>query len=122
MRILAVEDDPNTARTIQLMLNHAGMDVYTTDLGEAGADLASLYDYDLILLDVNLPDIDGIEVLRMIRQRGVNTPVMMLTGDDSTATKIKAFGHGADDYLSKPFHREELIARINARTKKPEAT
>ncbi len=114
MRVLLVEDDPTTSKSIELMLTHANLNVYTTDLGEEGIDLAKLYDYDLILLDLDLPDIDGHEVLRQLRMARVDTPILILTGADDTESKIKGFGFGADDYLTKPFHREELVARIHA--------
>jgi two-component system, cell cycle response regulator CtrA len=114
MRILLVEDDPTTSRSIELMLTHANLNVYCTDLGEDGIDLAKLYDYDLILLDLNLPDMSGHEVLRQLRLSRVETPILILTGSDDTENKIKSFGFGADDYLTKPFHREELVARIHA--------
>lgn len=114
MRILLVEDDPTTSRSIELMLTHANLNVYCTDLGEDGIDLAKLYDYDLILLDLNLPDMSGHEVLRQLRLAKVDTPILILSGSDDTENKIKGFGFGADDYLTKPFHREELVARIHA--------
>jgi two-component system, cell cycle response regulator CtrA len=114
MRILLVEDDPTTSRSIELMLTHANLNVYCTDLGEEGIDLAKLYDYDLILLDLNLPDMTGHEVLRQLRLARVDTPILILSGSDDTDNKIKGFGFGADDYLTKPFHREELVARIHA--------
>ncbi len=114
MRILLVEDDPTTSRSIELMLNHANLNVYATDLGEEGIDLAKLYDYDLILLDLNLPDMNGLEVLRQLRLARIDTPTLILTGSDDTEDKIKGFGFGADDYMTKPFHREELVARIHA--------
>ena len=114
MRILLVEDDPTTSRSIELMLTHANLNVYCTDLGEDGIDLAKLYDYDLILLDLNLPDMSGHEVLRQLRMARVETPILILSGSDDTDSKIKGFGFGADDYLTKPFHREELVARIHA--------
>jgi len=114
MRILLVEDDPATAKSIELMLTHANLNVYTTDLGEEGIDLAKLYDYDLILLDLGLPDMSGHEVLRQLRMSKVETPILILTGQDDTESKLKGFGFGADDYLTKPFHREELVARIHA--------
>ena len=114
MRILLVEDDPTTSRSIELMLTHANLNVYCTDLGEDGVDLAKLYDYDLILLDLQLPDMSGHEVLRQIRLARVDTPILILSGSDDTENKLKGFGFGADDYLTKPFHREELVARIHA--------
>jgi two-component system, cell cycle response regulator CtrA len=114
MRVLLVEDDPNTSKSIELMLVNANLNVYATDLGEEGVDLAKLYDYDLILLDLNLPDMTGHEVLRQLRLSKVDTPILILSGSDDADSKIKGFGYGADDYLTKPFHREELIARIHA--------
>ncbi|WP_457647754.1 response regulator transcription factor CtrA [Profundibacter sp.] len=114
MRVLLVEDDPTTSKSIEMMLTHANLNVYCTDLGEEGIDLAKLYDYDLILLDLGLPDMNGNEVLRQLRLARVDTPILILTGSDDTENKIKAFGFGADDYLTKPFHREELVARIHA--------
>jgi two-component system cell cycle response regulator CtrA len=114
MRVLLVEDDPATSRSIELMLTHANLNVYCTDLGEDGIDLAKLYDYDLILLDLNLPDMSGHEVLRQLRLAKIETPILILSGSDDTDSKIRGFGFGADDYLTKPFHREELIARIHA--------
>ncbi|MGB3178633.1 MAG: response regulator transcription factor [Albidovulum sp.] len=114
MRILLVEDDPTTSRSIELMLTHANLNVYCTDLGEEGIDLAKLYDYDLILLDLNLPDMNGHEVLRQLRLAKIETPILILSGADDTENKIRGFGFGADDYMTKPFHREELVARIHA--------
>ncbi|MDG1377268.1 MAG: response regulator transcription factor [Yoonia sp.] len=114
MRVLLVEDDPTTSKSIELMLTHANLNVYATDLGEEGIDLAKLYDYDLILLDLNLPDMNGHEVLRQLRLSRIDTPILILSGDDDTESKLKGFGFGADDYMTKPFHREELVARIHA--------
>ncbi|MCC0077156.1 MAG: response regulator transcription factor [Rhodobacter sp.] len=114
MRVLLVEDDPTTSRSIELMLSHANFNVYCTDLGEEAVELGKLYDYDLILLDLNLPDMAGLEVLRQIRMARVNTPILILTGEASTDIKLKGFGQGADDYMTKPFHRDELVARIHA--------
>jgi two-component system cell cycle response regulator CtrA len=96
------------------MLTHANLNVYCTDLGEEGIDLAKLYDYDLILLDLNLPDMNGHEVLRQLRLARVETPILILSGSDDSENKLKGFGFGADDYMTKPFHREELVARIHA--------
>ncbi len=114
MRVLLVEDDPTTTKSIEMMLTHANLNVYTTDLGEEGIDLAKLYDYDLILLDLGLPDMHGHEVLRQLRLARISTPILILSGTDDTESKLKGFGFGADDYLTKPFHRDELVARIHA--------
>lgn len=114
MRVLLVEDDPATSRSIELMLTHANLIVFCTDLGEDGIDLAKLYDYDLIILVLNLPDMSGHEVLRQLRLAKIETPILILSGSDDADSKIRGFGFGADDYLTKPFHREELIARIHA--------
>ncbi len=114
MRVLLVEDDPTTSRSIELMLTHSNFNVYSTELGEEAIELSKLYDYDLILLDLHLPDMAGLEVLRQMRLARVDTPVLILTGSSDTETKLRGFGGGADDYLTKPFHREELVARIHA--------
>ena len=114
MRILLVEDDPTTSKSIEMMLTHANLNVYCTDLGEEGIDLAKLYDYDLILLDLNLPDMTGHDVLRQLRLARVQTPILILSGENDTDAKLRGFGFGADDYMTKPFHREELVARIHA--------
>ncbi|TCJ39487.1 response regulator transcription factor CtrA [Parafrankia sp. BMG5.11] len=114
MRVLLIEDEPTTARAIELMLMAEGLNVYQTDLGEEGLDLGKLYDYDLILLDLNLPDMHGYEVLKKLRVAKVQTPVLILSGNADMDSKILSFGFGADDYVTKPFHREELVARIRA--------
>jgi len=114
MRILLIEDDPATSKSIELMLGHANFNVYTTDLGEEGIDLAKLYDYDLILLDLVLPDINGHDVLRQLRVARIDTSILILSAETDTENKMRGFCSGADDYLTKPFHREELIARIHA--------
>jgi two-component system cell cycle response regulator CtrA len=114
MRVLLIEDDRATAQSIELMLKSEGFNVYTTDLGVEGVDLGKIYDYDLILLDLNLPDVSGLEVLRTLRVSKINTPVMFLSGTSEIDTKLKTFSGGADDFLTKPFHKEELVARIHA--------
>jgi two-component system, cell cycle response regulator CtrA len=114
MRVLLVEDDSATAHSIELMLKSESFNVYTTDLGEEGVDLGKLYDYDIILLDLNLPDMSGFEVLRSLRVSKVKTPILILSGIASIEDKVKGLGFGADDYMTKPFHKNELIARIHA--------
>jgi two-component system cell cycle response regulator CtrA len=114
MRVLLIEDEPNTAKSIELMLSVEGFQVYTTDLGEEGLDLGKLYDYDIICLDLHLPDMSGYDVLKKLRVAKVQTPVMILSGIGEMDSKVRALGFGADDYVTKPFHREELVARIQA--------
>jgi two-component system cell cycle response regulator CtrA len=114
MRVLLIEDDSATAQSIELMLKSEGFNVYGTDLGEEGVDLGKLYDYDLILLDLSLPDMPGLEVLRQLRVSRIGTPIMILSGAAEIDTKVKSLGGGADDYMTKPFHKDEMIARIHA--------
>ena len=114
MRILLVEDDTATAKSIEMMLRSEGYVCDTTDLGEDGLEIGKLYDYDIILLDLMLPDIDGYEVLRRLRASQVRTPILILSGLAELDAKIKGLGFGADDYLTKPFDKRELIARIQA--------
>ena len=114
MRVLIVEDDTSTAKTIETILKAEGFVCDTTDLGEDGLEIGKLYDYDIIILDLMLPDIDGYEVLRRLRSGRVSTPILILSGLSEPDNKIKGFGIGADDYLTKPFDRRELVARIQA--------
>jgi two-component system, cell cycle response regulator CtrA len=114
MRVLLIEDDSSIAQSIELMLKSESFNVYTTDLGEEGVDLGKLYDYDIILLDLNLPDMSGFEVLRSLRVSKVKTPILILSGFASIEHKVKGLGYGADDYMTKPFHKAELIARVHA--------
>ncbi|TCT45076.1 response regulator transcription factor CtrA [Martelella mediterranea] len=114
MRVLLIEDDSATASSIELMLKSENFNVYTTDLGEEGVDLGKIYDYDIILLDLNLPDMSGYEVLKALRVSKIATPILILSGMSGTDDKVRGFGSGADDYLTKPFHKEELVARIHA--------
>jgi two-component system cell cycle response regulator CtrA len=114
MRVLLVEDDSATAKSIELMLKSEGFVVDCTDLGEDGLEIGKLYDYDIMLLDLMLPDIDGYEVLRRLRAARISTPVLILSGLAEPDKKIKGLGFGADDYLTKPFDKGELIARIHA--------
>jgi two-component system cell cycle response regulator CtrA len=114
MRVLLVEDDNATAKSIELMLQSEGFVIDTTDLGEDGLEIGKLYDYDIIILDLMLPDMDGYEVLRRLRAARVETPILILSGLSELDNKIKGLGFGADDYLTKPFDKRELIARIHA--------
>ena len=114
MRVLLVEDDPTTQQSIKMMLESVGMVVDATDLGEDGLEIGKLYDYDIIVLDLMLPDMDGMEVLRGLRASKVSTPVLILSGLTESENKVKGLGTGADDYLTKPFNKDELIARIQA--------
>ncbi|MFN4087635.1 MAG: response regulator transcription factor CtrA [Alphaproteobacteria bacterium] len=114
MRVLIVEDDSATAKSIEAILKAEGFIADTTDLGEDGLEIGKLYDYDLIILDLMLPDIDGFEVLRRLRSARVDTPTLILSGLAEPDSKIRGFGIGADDYLTKPFDRRELVARTHA--------
>ncbi len=114
MRVLLVEDDFATAQSIELMLKAEGFVVDVTEHGEDGLEIGRLYDYDIILLDLMLPDLDGYEVLRRLRSSKVETPILILSGLSELDNKIKGLGFGADDYLTKPFDRRELIARMQA--------
>lgn len=114
MRVLLVEDDYAVSQSIEAMLKKEGMVVDSTDLGEDGLDIAKLYDYDIIILDLMLPDMNGYEVLKNLRNSKVNTPVLILSGLSEPDKKVKGLGYGADDYLTKPFDKSELLARIQA--------
>ena len=114
MRVLLMEDDPATAQAVELMLATEGFDVHSTGRGEEGLDLGKLHHFDIILLDLNLPDMHGYDVLKKFRVAEVQTPVLILSGIAEIDTKIRSFGYGADDYVTKPFHRDELVARIHA--------
>jgi two-component system cell cycle response regulator CtrA len=114
MRVLLVEDDPTLSQAVEMMLKAEGMVVDATDLGEDGFEIGKLYDYDIILLDLMLPDIDGMEVLRRLRRSRVSTPVLILSGVNQPDSKVRGLADGADDYLTKPFNKRELIARIHA--------
>ena len=114
MRVLLVEDDSATAKSIELMLKSEGFVIDSTDMGEDGLEIGKLYDYDIIVLDLLLPDMDGYEVLRRLRASKVETPILILSGLGEMESKIKGLGYGADDYLVKPFDKRELLARIQA--------
>ncbi len=114
MRVLLVEDDTATAQSIEMMLRSESYVCDSTDMGEDGLEIGKLYDYDIIVLDLMLPDMDGYEVLRRLRAARVKTPILILSGLNGLDDKIKGLGVGADDYLTKPFDKRELIARIQA--------
>ncbi|MBT4686722.1 MAG: response regulator transcription factor [Rhodospirillaceae bacterium] len=114
MRVLLIEDDTAMAKSIDLMLQGDGFNVYATDLGEEGLDLGKIYDYDIIVLDLNLPDMHGYDVLKKLRVAKVETPILILSGMSEPDDKVRGLGFGADDYMTKPFDKRELVARIHA--------
>jgi len=114
VRVLLIEDDRMMARSIEIMLSASGFIVEKTGAGADGIDLSEVYDYDLIMLDLSLPDISGLEVLRTLRRGKNETPIMILSGTAEIESKIKALSLGADDYMTKPFHKDELVARLRA--------
>lgn len=114
MRVLLIEDDQSTAKSIELMLKSENYVVDMTDMGEDGLEIGKLYEYDIIILDLMLPDLDGYEVLKRLRAAKIETPIMILSGLSELDSKLKGLGFGADDYLTKPFDKRELMARIQA--------
>lgn len=122
MRVLIVEDNPKMAASIQRGLREHGYAADVCHTGFEGEDLAVVEPYSLILLDLMLPDRDGVEVCRNLRRRCVDTPILMLTALSGTENKVSGLDAGADDYLTKPFEFEELLARIRALLRRGEAT
>jgi DNA-binding response OmpR family regulator len=122
MRVLIVEDNPKMAESIQRGLREHGFAADVSHSGFEGEDLAAIEPYDLVLLDLMLPDRDGVEVCRNLRRRCVKTPILMLTALSSTDDKVTGLDAGADDYLAKPFEFEELLARIRALLRRGEAS
>jgi two-component system cell cycle response regulator CtrA len=114
MRVLLVEDDLAAARGISLMLRSQGAIIDQTETGEEAMELVKHYDYDIVVLDLLLPDMEGYEVVRRMRNSRVETPVLILSGLTRPQAKVKGFGMGADDYITKPFDKSELMARIQA--------
>jgi len=111
-RVLVVEDEAGIARILQLELEHEGYTVGVAPDGRSGYEMASTGEWQLILLDVMLPEMSGIEVLRLIRQAGNPVPIILLTARDTVPDKVSGFEHGANDYITKPFAMEELLARV----------
>jgi len=119
MRILYVEDEEFLAEAVIHILKNNKIAVDWVADGEEGLELALKPNYDCIVLDIMLPSLSGLEILETIRKRGVNTPVIMLSALNEVEDKIKGLEKGADDYLAKPFKTAELVARINALTRRP---
>lgn len=120
MRLLLIEDSELEAETVRRILEAEGCAVDVAATGEEGLGLARSYDYSLIILDIMLPDVEGHGVLRQLRDARVTTPVLMLSGLAELDHKVRGLGQGADDYLTKPFDREELVARIHAIVRRSE--
>lgn len=114
MRVLIIDDDKPFNQGISFFLKSQGMTVDSVYSGEDGSALARLYDYDIIILDLMLPDVPGYEILKYLRASGVDTPVLILSGVLLVTKKIECFGYGADDYVTKPCDKNELSARIQA--------
>lgn len=114
MRVLLIEDDLTAARTIALMLRAAGAVVDHSAAGVEAVELTRHYEYDIILLDLMLPDIEGFEVVRRLRIARNDTPILVLSGLVRSPAKVKALGLGADDFITKPFDNAELLARMQA--------
>lgn len=122
MRLLIVEDNPKMAEAVQRGLREHGFAADVSLTGFEGEDLAAVEPYDLVILDLMLPDRDGVEICRNLRRRKVTTPILMLTALSSTDDKVVGLDAGADDYLAKPFEFEELLARIRALLRRGEAS
>ena len=118
MRALIIEDDESLARATQIILARNEIDSHWTATGEEGIEQARAQTHDIVILDLNVPDISGIEVLKRIRAEKCTTPVLVLSGYSSVADKVRALDMGADDYICKPFNATELIARIEAITRR----
>jgi two-component system cell cycle response regulator CtrA len=114
MRVLIIEDEEAVAKSIEHDISKEGIQCDIADCGIEGYDMAKRYDYDIIILDMVLPDITGFEVLKKLRTNGINTPVLILSALNGAEDKIKGLGIGADDYVSKPFNKKEIIERIRA--------
>jgi two-component system cell cycle response regulator CtrA len=114
MHILVVEDNAATARSIELILTSDGHNVAVTGSGEMAVELTELYSYDVVLMDLDLEDITGLEAVRQMRLKKIGCPVIVVSGSTDIDTKVQALAAGADDYMTKPYHKAELVARITA--------
>ena len=114
MRVLLIEDDTLTARGIEALLRKGGLAVDSTSFGQYGLEVGKVYDYDGIILDLMLPDINGTEVIRRLRASSVKTPVIVLSGLSDCKDKVGCLDIGADDYVTKPFDGKELVSRVQA--------
>lgn len=114
MRVLFVEDSTSLRQTVAAALRRSGYAVDVAPDGEEGAALATSEPYDVLVLDIMLPKLDGLEILKRVRAAGRDTPILMLTARTAVSDRVAGLNHGADDYLSKPFALEELLARVQA--------
>lgn len=121
MRLLLIEDNPKMSGFIRQGFTEQGHAVDTAELGRDGEELGAGKTYDLIILDIMLPDVDGVQVCRNLRRRGVKTPILMLTALSATGDKVSGLDAGADDYLTKPFEFAELVARVRALMRRGQA-
>jgi len=119
MRVLVVEDEPGIAQFICQGLREAGYAVDVAHDGQEGLDYVYVAEYDVLVLDILLPKLDGLHVLRALRDRGVKTPVLLLTAKDTVEDRVRGLDVGADDYLVKPFAFPELLARLRALLRRP---
>lgn len=122
MKILVIEDDVKIASSIKRGLEQESYNVEIASDGESGFDMATMSNYDVILLDLMLPKIDGLTVCKMLREEDVHTPILMLTAKSEVEDKVIGLDSGADDYLAKPFSFDELVARIHALSRRPQKT
>jgi DNA-binding response OmpR family regulator len=119
LRVLLIEDEPGMVQFIQQGLQEQGFSVVTTQDGETGLEAALLSEFDALVLDIMLPKMDGLQVLKELRDRGVKTPVLLLTARSEVEDRVRGLDQGADDYLVKPFAFSELLARLRALVRRP---
>ena len=122
MKILVVEDDPSVRTLVKAVLEHNGNSVITAETAKDAETLAIGEKFEMIVLDLGLPDGDGYEVCKKIRDEGIKTPVLILSGEQETDVKVKCLKVGADDYITKPFNTEELLARMEAIQRRTESS